>query len=317
MILTGGVAAPPVVEPAETWPPPGLVPPERTGLRLSWTAPWLGRTWELSDCDAPVYRVLGPVSNGLTDPSHQWLTAAKINGSLWQDHRVDVARETHLVGIETTTTAEFAVEHAAVMAWADPTREGLLRWTRPDGTWRELACRYESGLGLSSWEGDPFEQCRALYPVTWVAADPFWAGPPMVLSFPYEVASSFFPGPPFTFAAASSLNSSQVDNPGDVPSYALWRVTGPFSSFTVGVGDALVQMAVSKAAGQWVEIDMRPGVYTMLDETGADMWDFQSEAAFEPIPPGVSDLTTSVSGSNLGPTSGVTLSFTPRYRSAF
>jgi hypothetical protein len=77
-----------------------------------------------------------------------------------------------------------------------------------------------------------------------------------------------------------------------------------------------VDITATKTAGQWIEIDMDPRRLTVLDNTGADLWESVTEAEFAAIPPGVQvELTTTVTGAESGTL--VELSMRPRYRRAW
>jgi hypothetical protein len=82
------------------------------------------------------------------------------------------------------------------------------------------------------------------------------------------------------------------------------------------VGTSLVKVTVTKTAGQWVDIDLRPTKNTVKDETGTDIRSSVTEFANAPIPAGATvPLAISLNGSGVG--SAVDLTFTPQYRSAY
>ena len=284
-------------------------------LIWEWVAPWLGRSWVLTDPASPVTKLRGATGAGFAPVEHWWRDAPLVPGSSWDGYRVGRGQVYLPLMVRAADSGAFMVEHAAFLESLDPARTGTLRVTRVDGSWREIACRYETGADFAI-DLDPVAACRARYGITWATENPFWAGEPIVRYFPYSTGGTpGFPGPGWSPAPGSSLSVAAVDNPGSVASYPVWRVDGPFTSFSVGIGDAVVQMTATRAAGEWVEIDMTPGVYTMLDQAGTDMGDFVTEVVFEPIPPGESSLVTVINGAGVG--SAVTLSFAPRYRSAF
>jgi hypothetical protein len=155
------------------------------------------------------------------------------------------------------------------------------------------------------------------YGITWDAADPFWRGSPVSVRFEYPSATpAFFTGPPFRLAPSQVLGSATVTNPGDVDSSAVLRIEGPFSSFTADVGPAHVEASgLSKPLGGWVEVDMTPSKLTILDEEGTDLWGSVDDVIFETIPPGVTEVSTTLAGASAG--SAVSVAFTPRYRRAY
>jgi hypothetical protein len=288
--------------------------PATNALSWTWTAPWLDRTYNLTDLTSPVLKLRGATGTGQADPTHWWSEAPTIDGSEWEGSRT--GRGSVFLPLQVTgfDTADFMTNHDAFVATLDPKREGLIRVTRPDGTWREASCRYESGADLPITL-DPVMACRAVYGITWATADPYWRGEEIIARFENETPPPFFPFPPLVLASGQSLANAPVTNPGEVAAYPVWRIEGPFSSFSVGVGDSLAEMTLAKVTGQWVEIDMNPRRGTFRDETGADVGDYVTEWNFEAIPPGTTQLTTVVNGS--GVDTAVTLTFTPRYRRAW
>lgn len=307
---------------------PTTVPPDEPGgevpeqpqpvvnfpLSWQWSAPWLSRTWNLVDPASPVVKLRGATGTGQANPAHRWAESPTIDGATWEGVRVERGSLFMLTWVHAGSSEEFLAEHAAFMQALDPRRESLLRITRPDGEWRENNCRYESGADLAI-ELDPVAMGSARYGITWALADPYWRGPQIVEAFDYTQPLPFFPGPPFNLAPNRSLSTALVTNPGDVESFPTWHVEGPLTSFSVGVGDAVVVFGASLGVGQYVDVDMSPGAKTITDHTGADRWDSVTDWSDAPIPAGDSELVTSLVGS--GPGSSVTLTFTPRYRSAW
>lgn len=276
-------------------------------------APQLGFTWTGGDgvgwdlVRGPAWILSGARGFGMPTPQH-WVSQSLLDGGDWNDLRFpprDVYMPVELRASDIIETDR------SFFAGLNPRTEGALRVTRPDGTWRELWCRYTEGAD-GEYELDPMLAGSLVYPIRLIAADPFWRGSPVADRFAYPSATpSFFSGPPFRLAPSNVLGESTVTNAGDVDAYPVARVEGPFTGFSVGVGDALVTMTLTKAAGEWVEIDGNRDRLTILDEQGTDLWDVASDVAFAPIPPGEVTLTTVVSGA--APGTAVTVSFTPRF----
>lgn len=283
---------------------------------LTWTlrAPWLGAEWNLTDFSAPVVKLRGALGLGQTDPDHWWSESPSLDGAQWLGSHIGRGEVFLPLHVRGESQASFEAAHDGFMDALDPSQEAVLRITRPTGQWRERALRYVSGADAPV-TFDPVAAMRVGYGITWTAADPFWSGAPISVSFAYEDPPDFFPGPPFLLASAVSLANASVTNPGQVPSPPMWRVTGPCSGFSVGVGPAVVAMERTLLAGEWVDIDMTPSQRTILDQDGADAWDDVTDVEFADIPAGVSALTTQID--DAGPGSTATLTFTPRYRRAW
>lgn len=309
MIIVAPVIVPPVI-PDPPPPPASLTSPS---MRWTLTAPWLDRTWTLTDLSSPVMKTAGATGTGQVDPEHWWSTSPALDGSSWEGGRVDRGSVFIPLIVQGSDADRFLAEHSAFAATLDPRREVTFRITKPDGKWREIPMRYDTGGDLTA-DLDVLRSCYATYGITWSTADPYWRGEPMGPRFEYELPTAFFPGPPFVLASGQSLNSATVTNPGDVEAHPIWRVEGPFTGFSVGVGSSLVDMTVSKGLGEWVEIDMRPGVLEISHNGDSDLFEdgAVNVVRFSSIPPGDTDLTTIVYGSGIG--SAVELSYTPRYR---
>jgi hypothetical protein len=150
------------------------------------------------------------------------------------------------------------------------------------------------------------------YGLTFHAENPWWLGDPVVAEYPYAVpGAGLFPGPPFTIGAVRSTVNATVVNPGDVPAYPTWRITGPFTGFTVGVGDSVVSMTYTRTGAGWVDVNMDPRHLSITNNVGADLWDNLTDIGFGPIPPGDVPLVTTLAGGADG--SSVALTFEPRY----
>lgn len=295
-------------------PPVEPTPVPRPQFTWTWSADWLDRSWDLTDTSSPVLKLAGATGIGQADPTHWWSEAPTIDGASWEGHRTASGEVFLPLLVQGDDYATFEAEHQAFMASLNPAREGVLRVTRPNGQWREIACRYASGGDMTA-DYDVTQSLAATYGITWTTADPFWRGAEIVATFVNSAGGAFYPGPPFTITPGLTMQDPTILNPGDVDAHPVWRVEGPFTGFSVGIGDSLVEMTLTKSAGQYVEIDMRPRRLTILDEAGVDRWDNVTEVSFSAIPPGQTTLTTNVTGA--GSTSGIVLTFTPRYRRAW
>lgn len=312
MIIVTTTAGPPPVEPPEE-PLPVVPEPSVAPLSWRWTTPG-GTVWELTDWSSPVTKLKGATGAGAAPVEHWWQDAPLVPGSAWDGHRVGRGSLFLPLLLRAESSLEFLELHRLFMAALDPGQESVVRVTAPDGSWREAQCRYSSGADLAL-DTDPVKLRRAKYGITWEMGVPFWLGEPVVAEFLYSAGTAFFPGPPFTLGPGQVLGAATVENPGDVEAYPVWRVEGPFTGFTVGVGSSVVSATLTKSAGQWVEVDMDPRRLTVLDEAGVDRWSSLTDATFEGVPPGEVALVTAVPDAGAG--SSVSLSFTPRYRSAW
>ncbi len=281
---------------------------------LSWryTAPG-GDAWELTDWESPVIKLKGAQ---VATPTfeHWWQDAQQIDGSSWGGGRAARGSLFLPLMVRGSSSRNWLEENSRFVRTLDPRQEGVVRVSRPDGEWRELVVRYESG---AEWtiETDPAKSRSYTYGITWAAGDPYWRGEPVSRRFPYESSPAFLPGPPFTLGGVAVLGRANVTNPGDEVAFPQWRVVAPFTDFKVGVGASFVRIVQSKASG-WIDIDMRPDMLTITDEAGVSRWEWATDADFEPIPAGQNvPLTVDIGGANVG--SEATLQFVPRYRGPF
>lgn len=275
--------------------------------RLGFT--WVGHTgdeWDL--VYGPVGLLSGARGFGLPRPQH-WRRENLLDGAFHTGLRFP-ARDVFLP-VEIRDRQAILEQERPFFTSLDPRREARLRVTTPDAQWRELVVRYDEGAE-GEYEWDPLVRGATAYGLRMTAEDPFWRGSPVVVRSEYPSATpSFFTGPPFRLAPVEVLGNTEVTNPGDVDAYATWRIEGPFSGFSVGIGTALVTMTLAKPPGGWVEIDMSPAAKTIRDEAGANLWSVADDVSMAPLPPGEVQVATTVTGASAG--SAVQVSFTPRY----
>ena len=283
-------------------------PSPKPRLAITWTGAD-GKEWSLFG--GAVTLLSGARGFGMPTPQH-WRRDNLLDGAVHAGLRIP-PREVYLpVQIR---SEEILTVDRSFFAGLDPRAQGRLRVTQPGTTWRELVLRYEDGAE-GEYVTDPLLAGSANYPIRLMAEDPYWLGEPVVERFSLATATPrFFTGPPFRLAPSEILGRSSLVNDGDVEAFARWRVDGPFSSFTVGIGDALVKYNLPKKAGQWVEIDTAPSAKTITDETGANLWPVADQVSMAPLPPGRVNLTTVVPGASAS--TAVEVSFTPRYYRAW
>lgn len=195
-----------------------------------------------------------------------------------------------------------------------PDKQGIWRVTQASGESRILRLRYEDDGG-QSYDLDPVLVGWSLYGIKLIADQPFWEGESISRTFGSSPGSSFFgtAGPPFTISSASSLGSAQIDNPGDVPAYPVWKVEGPFTSAEVGVGSSSVDIPFAMGAGEYLTIDTRPSKLQAVDHTGTDRTGELGSSSFAAVEPGTKvALSVSMVGTGF-----VSCSLTPLYYRAW
>jgi hypothetical protein len=111
---------------------------------------------------------------------------------------------------------------------------------------------------------------------------------------------------------SNQLASATLANPGDREAYPLWWARGPFTSAVLGIGDQVVTIPFSRAAGEYVYVNSAEE--TITDANGVSLWPLMgfTDPTFAPIPPGESiALVTSLNDPDA--TSAVGVSITPLY----
>lgn len=285
------------------------VPWQRLTLRFT---SWDGASWDLTDAFSPVYALQGLSGFGMADPDHWWDESPLVDSASWNGLRYPRKERFIPIRIEGPTPDDFMANHAAFLRACDPRKESTLSMITPDGDTRSVQVRYQSGINGES-QLDPLMVRRVIYPVTWTT-DPHWFGPDQSIPFVYDSPVNLFPGPPFTLNASRSLLSATTTNPGDFDTHPIWRVEGPYTSFSVGVGTDLVSVTLTRTAGQWVEIDTHRSRLTVKDESGTDRRSAVTARKFAAIPAGTDvPVVTTLVGAGAG--SKVTLTYTPLYRS--
>lgn len=299
--------------PDENTPPPvrpHINPRHRLGVMLTGVD---GSTWDLYD--GPVRLLSGATGFGSARPEHRWKTSPAIDGSTWGGARTPHRELTLPVYIHTPSSLEWRDVDAAFFDAIDPAGECTLTVVTPEGRWREIDVRYDDG-GDAQLDVDPLLLRYATYALSFVAADPYWHGQSIVRQFMTGEIRDLFPGPPFDINPSNIIGLATVTNPGDVDAWPVWTVDGPFSAFTIGLGDATVEWEGSVTAGQSIVIDMHPRMLTIRDGSGGDRWDGTTKVEFAAIPPGDDvDLGLSLTGATAE--TRISLQFTPRYRRAW
>lgn len=289
---------------------PHIAPRLRLGMMLTGVD---GSTWDLYD--GPVRVVSGAQGFGAAKPEHRWKSAPAIDGSTWSGSRTPQRAMTLPVYIHTADSMEWRDIDAAFWDAIDPSGECELRVETPDNRWRTLRMRYDDGADAQI-DTDPLLLRYVTYALSFIAADPFWHGPPVTRQFKLGAMQPLFPGPPFNINPSNVLGAASIANPGDVETWPVWVVRGPFDGFTVGLGESVVSYVGPAAAGDSVTIDMHPHMLTIRNAAGADRWANATQVEMAALPPGENvDLNLALSGANAE--TRIELQYVPRYRRAW
>lgn len=204
-----------------------------------------------------------------------------------------------------------------------PGRFGTWRVTTSSGT-RELLVRADDNAG-HTYPRDPHYFGWAKYGAALVADDPFWrATVPVVKEFSSEAPENFYGGgpvggvspgaTPFVISKGNTLAGAEIDNPGDVDAWPVWRVTASteLTGITLGVSGRELVYPGSVPIGSVLTIDTDPlDQQAFLD--GVNVTENITGWGFAPIPSGGSaPLSLSMTGAGT-----VQASINPRYYRAW
>lgn len=303
-------AAPAVEPPPVPEPPPTTHPLLGFGFALLGTD---GTLWDLAE--GPVFALAGSSGFGAPDADQWWRVTAAFDGSTNLGVRIP-ARELDLpVQVKPLNETQWLQMDAALWDGLDPTKDAYLIVTKPNAESRYLPVRFVSG-GNVELEIDPMLMSESVYPLSFVAGDPYWRGTRVSLAYQLISDQPIFPGPPFNIGATNTVTNSAVDNPGDMPAWPKWTIHGPYNTVTVGVGAGTVTLSTPIPLGSSRIIDMDPRKRTITTNLGGDAWLEASSAKFEAIPPGEDiPLLLAVGGGTVD--TSIQLDFDPRNRRAW
>lgn len=155
---------------------------------------------------------------------------------------------------------------------------GTIKVTAPDGTIREIACRYISGL-----EGKEDRDSKGVYwqivLLVFRAFDPFWyESGTIVKTFKMaESQATFFPMFPLRLTSSTVFADATVENTGDVETWPEWIITGPGENLTIrnmttGEVVQLDHIDAKLGAGEILTINTKPFAKTIEKNNGMNIF---------------------------------------------
>lgn len=160
----------------------------------------------------------------------------------------------------------------------DPTRgAGRIRVTSPLGDQREITCYYAAGLEMAERLGDASGPDFQRIPLAFTAYDPYWYDVSPVSSPVWTVtdAPSFFPFFPLRLTASELVVDEIITNGGSVEAWPVWTIRGPGAGAKLTnttTGQYLYFPALTLGAGQYITVDTRPGVKSVLLDDGTNLY---------------------------------------------
>jgi hypothetical protein len=196
--------------------------------------------------------------------------------------------------------------------------DGRLRVTRPDGTARELYCRYSRGGELvEDTRNYGITTCRAV--ITFRAAnDPLWYDVnPVNTQFTAGAPVSFFPGTPFRLSSSSIFTTgSPITNDGDVETWPIWSIRGPATNLIIRnltSGEKTeFRSTFALLTGETLTIDTRDGKRSITRNDGTKLYNqLTSDSSLWPIYKGSNTLSVDMQNTTVD--SLVTLTYYRRF----
>lgn len=309
---TPPVGPPPVVT------PPDVVPANQGQPSMTWTG-WTGESWTLAGDFSALVLLEADGRGGMIMPPVENLAyqSATADGATWAGYNIPPRDVTWPLIFVAGSPVEMRAEHARFLNTLRPGTVGTLTVALPDGERRSLALRYVSGA-----EGDfgtnTYGASWLRHAVTMRAYDPFFFGDSVSQIFSYSPGVNFYGGvpgglgPPFYVSSSDTIDSATITNPGDADVYGKWKIYGPFTSATVGFGSSTISLPITKTLGHWIEVDTNPLVGTIIDDLGANLWQYAGAVNFAPLPAAsTTSLSVTIIGSGTG--TAVDFSFTPKF----
>ncbi|MEZ2373126.1 hypothetical protein [Arthrobacter sp. RCC_34] len=296
-----------------------------TGVALTWTG-WDGSMWDLTDPSAGVF-LRNESVEGLGAPEWQiWTkTSPAVSGQHYRGSVVQARRVFWPLFIyHDDSSMDWVRRDQALWRTMDPDKPGIWKATLPDGSSRELSCRFES-VQDDGYSIDPVRQGWAVYGIALTADKPFWLGKTISRTWQNRVPKDFFNAPgkatPYNISSGSTMASASIPNTGDEPAWPVWVIAGPSTVASVGVGDTAVPVPFTIPEGKAILLDTDPTEQIALYGD----WDGETlrnpvdrtidlgSASFAPIPAGQSvPLNISMTGAG-----SIRAEIRPRYRRAW
>ncbi|MFS0822179.1 phage distal tail protein [Bacillus sp. 1P02SD] len=193
--------------------------------------------------------------------------------------------------------------------------DGKLKVISPDGSQRELSCRYLTGL-----EG---REERGIKGVRWQKAilvfrafDPFWYDTAAIVkSFKInESPATFFPFFPLRLTSSSVFADTSIDNTGDVETWPEWIITGPgenivLRNMTTG---EITHIETSVGDGESITINTKPFEKTVTKNDGTNLFHtLTDESSLWALQEGKNSIRLEMSNANEA--SSIQLTYRNRY----
>lgn len=296
------------------------------GLGMTWTG-WDGSLWNLTVPAEGVVMLPGLRGHNMPPVVHYTTAYPTVAGARWRGHTVDQREVFWPIQIFCDTTSQAWIDRdRAFWKTMRPEKTGTWTVTQPSGQKRYLHCRFDND-GDQTFQHDPVLHGWSNYGITMKANAAYWQGDPLVRQWADGSPVPFFPtaGEGFRISPSTDFSTATMTNPGDVPAWPLWELTGFLSAASVGLDGKHITVPFTINTGQVLIINSDPTAQsaTLYDYTGSgasrvltnpvDKTMALGSIDFCAIPPQENlPLTLAVTG-----TGKITLKLTPLYHRAW
>ncbi|HEX9088401.1 MAG TPA: hypothetical protein VF867_12845 [Arthrobacter sp.] len=281
-------------------------------MSMLWTG-YDGRIWDLTSGRNGVCML--PGVRGLTMPpvTHHKSRTASVPGARWRGSSTEEREVFWPIQIYSDIgSVDWVAQDKAFWATMQPQRTGVWTVIQPSGATRDLTLRFRDD-GQATFNNDPVLAGWMNYGITLDAEQPYWEGTPILATWRAGAPTQFFGGANIvTIASGQEATSAKIDNPGDVPTYPIWTLTGPLSAATLGIAGRTISIGFDIPSGSTLVVDTSPSVLTAM-MGGTDRIASLGTSDFAPVPAGMGiPITLAVVGSGT-----VKMEITPLYYRAW
>jgi hypothetical protein len=271
-----GPALPPTTVPTLPTTPVTGLPGELVGQWDTIRHTWVGAdssVWTISDPAGGVLLTRGGV-RGLGDaPVREYVDESPaMDGARWRGFVYDPRPVFWPLAMYVdTSSADWIKLHSDFKRSLSRRGVGLWIVEHPALGRRRLECRYV-GDSDRTMERDPAFFGWDTFGVNLMAYNPYWLGDPIVRVWRTSAAVDFVgttngvrKGPPFYISSASHTGTAALTNPGDVDSYVVWTMVGPFNGGVLGVGSRTIEVPFGMPAGKALVVNPNPEYQTAME----------------------------------------------------
>lgn len=238
--------------------------------------------------------------------------------------RLDPRFGTIVFEIPASDLSEMYTKRSALLSYFNPKNDLKLLWELPNGKNRQINCVYSGDMTLP-WDANTYATQRIA--ITLKASDPTFYDPAQALTTipgdsggtPWAIAWSI----PWTLGGTGVNVSRSINYEGTFLTYPIVTINGPITDPVVTnttTGEKLDFTGTTLLINEWLQIDTRYGLKTVVDELGVNQISALSDdsdlstfhiAPDNEAPGGVNAI--SFTGSSAGEATNVKVQFYTRY----